>query len=353
MTTCSACGHANGPGAAFCGSCSGYLAWGSQDPAATRVPATQAAAPSGGDPVSSQVIPTARPPEAEEPKLAPLPVTDPSPTDLFCGSCGAGNADGRRYCRRCGGELEDVMRTQGPAPRWWRQLWAWLRSHLWGRGRAPLTAGARPDSWAQTPAPGRRRRRLRMPTRLSLGKLAMPLCVLSLFGLGLGPLRVQVTDKVYGAYHSVQRRIAPDYVNVTAQGAKASTSVRGHRATQAIDQNTGTWWAAEPTDVPRAGVHLDVRYDQPVDVVRVAFHNGAQGREFAQLPRVRSARLVFSGPGAVTVTKDLELEDTPQLQSFSVKAEDVRLVVLHVLSVYPGQRSGSTALSEFQLVKVK
>ena len=181
MIICSGCGHANGQGDAFCGSCGGFLEWDGEPVAAVPAPR----------PALVEAVPaqhSVRVPQAEHERPAPVrpdPV-DLGPADLYCGSCGAGSASGRSFCRRCGAPLADAAPDERVG--WWRRLWQALRNRF--GGRRTYAAGERPDGWAKlhdaSASGGSRKRkwwRPRMPARLSLGKLALPLAILSLVGL--------------------------------------------------------------------------------------------------------------------------------------------------------------------------
>lgn len=330
MTTCTSCGHANLATAAFCGSCSAFLEW------------------SGAPAPTATAVPPARLPEEELERVAPQRVASSGPSDHFCGSCGAGNASGRHYCRRCGSALADAVVVAVPADPWWRRFWP-------RRTREPLGAGERPESWqrfATSATEARpRRRRWHLPDRLRLGKLALPLCILSFMGFGIiGPVRAAVVTGTYDVYHAVKVRVAPTYVPVSAVRALASSTAPGHPSGAAIDQNTATWWAEGGRGT---AARLTVSFDHAVDIARIAFHNGAPGKDFPLQPRARSVRVVLGGPGALTVTKDLQLVDTPDLQHYAVKAESVRTVSVIVRSVYAGQRGSSTSMTEVEFLTVR
>src|SRR3954464_12123279 len=146
MIICTGCGHSNATSDAFCGSCGGFLEWDGeqvQAPVVTTAPAQLAHVPAPPEENPSRV--SARPPDTEYERPAPLrpdPV-DIGLADLYCGSCGAGNATGRAFCRRCGSPLADAERAARLS--WWRRLLARLRL---GRRRRNLVAGERPEGWA-------------------------------------------------------------------------------------------------------------------------------------------------------------------------------------------------------------
>jgi hypothetical protein len=346
MIICTGCGHSNATSDAFCGSCGGFLEWdGEQVVTPAAVPAQRVSVPAPREEPPAPV--SARPPETEYERPAPLrpdPV-DLGFADLYCGSCGAGNATGRAFCRRCGSSLADAE----PAARlsWWRRLLARLRIR---RERRHLVAGERPEGWAvpEREAGTRRKRRWwrpRMPTRLSLGKLALPVAVLSLVGFGFAPLRAHVTQFVFGAYHNGRKAVSPRYVAVSASGATATSAARNHDASAAIDQNTLTWWAEGAAGRGR-GQRLVVRFDRAVDLDRVAFYNGAAKASYPLEPRVRGVRITLRGAHGLVAERRTVLADKRTQQLVEVSGRDVTRVVISVLSTYAGQRGSDASLAE-------
>jgi hypothetical protein len=372
---CTGCGHANGTSDAFCGSCGGFLEWDGEQvaaPVAARAPAVVAPpaaarlaqvpapreepivapAPVAGVPVAPVALApapvSARPPEAEHERPAPLrpdPV-DLGPADLYCGACGGGNASGRVFCRRCGSSLADALHVARPS--WWRRLLARLH-----RPRRGLSAGERPAGWAvaeREAGSGHKRkkrgwRRLRPPSRLSLGKAALPIAVLSLAGFGLAPVRAHVTQFVFGAWKDGRKAVAPRYVAVSASGATATSALAHHDASAAIDQNTLTWWAEGAPGRGR-GQRLVVRFDRPVDLDRVAFYNGAATADFPLEPRVRGVRVTLRGAHGLVAERRTVLADKRTQQLVELSGHGVTQVIISVLSTYAGQQGSAASLSE-------
>jgi hypothetical protein len=351
MIICSGCGHANGSGDAFCGSCGAFLEWDGEAVPAGRVPAARAAdvAAPLPRPEPPELL-SARVPQAEHERPDPVrpdPV-DLGPADLYCGTCGSGNAAGRSFCRRCGAPLADAPEEEHVA--WWRRWWRALRRSL--RRDTTYAAGERPGRWARlgdvAASSGRRPRRRwrpRMPARLSLGRLALPVAMLSLAGLGIAPVRAAVTDKGFDLYRQVRSVVAPRYVPVSASGATATSAQRGHDASMAIDQNTLTWWA-EDRPVRARGERLTVRFDRPVDLSRVTVHNGAAGAAFPFRPRVRGLRVTLRGPDGILDQRRVVLADRRGMQVVEVAGSDVTRLTLRILSTYAGQKSSAASVAE-------
>ena len=359
MIICSGCGHANGPGDAFCGSCGGFLEWDGEAVPAARVPAARVPAARAADaaaPLPAPAPPEPSPalsvrlPQAEHERPDPVrpdPV-DLGPADLYCGLCGSGNAAGRSFCRRCGAPLADVRPDEHVG--WWRRLWRAVRRRL--RGGPTYAAGERPGRWSRlgdvAASSGRRPRRWwrpRMPARLSLGRLALPVALLSLAGMGLAPVRAAVTDQAFALYHRVSSVVAPRYVPVSARDATATSAQRHHDASMAIDQNTLTWWA-EDRPGRGAGERLTVRFDRPVDLARVTVHNGAAEAAFPFRPRVRGLRVTLRGPDGTVDQRRVVLSDTRGLQVVEVEGHEVTRATLRILSTYAGQKSSAASVAE-------
>ncbi len=271
MIVCRGCGHGNTDVVPFCESCGAFLEWEGErverrDRARAGAPVRPRSARSCNCRDQHEVVdsstptmpptplPQAQPVDVPEPRLpeAELPRTPPvrpqafdvGPADQYCGSCGAGNARERRYCRTCGEPLADVERDERLS--WWSRVVAWFR-RLFRRDKS-LAAGERPEDWAKasatTTTKSRRRWRFRMPTRITLKGLRYPLLILAVAGFGIGPIRMQVTQWGFETYNSIRRVVAPVYVPVAGASASASSESGEHTAAAAIDQN-------EPPGGPR------------------------------------------------------------------------------------------------------
>ena len=371
MTTCTGCGATNGHGDDFCGGCSAFLDWGpAAAPLPTTVPdvplqrppvQTVRAAPAGAtawagpQPASGRDVPTPdggrlpeqRTPQAEEPRAAPRPTTA-LPTDVFCGACGAGNAEGRCFCRSCGAGLTDPVATLPVRIPWWTRWWRRVLGVV-RRERPPLAAGERTASWRRSATPpggtASRRSRWRLPDRLSLGALAIPLALLSLVGYGIAPVRAAVTTFAFDTYDSVRQVVAPRFVAVTPAGAAADSQVDGHGPLAAIDANTGTWWA-EGREGAGPGAALTLTFETATDLARVGVHNGAAGPDFALQPRLRTLQVDLTDVSGQVSSSRLELEDTADFRTYDLTGTAVLQVRLTVVDVYAGQQGADAALTD-------
>lgn len=296
-----------------------------------------------------------RPPEVEyerPPALRPDPV-DLGPADLYCGSCGTGNQDERRFCRRCGASLADAHRP--PRPPWWRRIFGTDRR----ADAAGYAAGQRPREWAKlslTEAPdggaGKPKRRWRFPRRIVLSRIALPLMALGILGMGLGPMRVAATGAVFDVYHGAKRTIAPDYVHVTPRSATATDAARNRPAAAAIDRNTTSYWSEGRTSTG-AGAVLTIVFDRPIELAKIGFHNGAAGKEYPFEPRLRAVEVRYLDGGREVARKELALADKPDFQTFDLAAKRVETATIRIVSVYAGQRGSAASLAEVEFLTVQ
>ncbi|WP_421734272.1 NADase-type glycan-binding domain-containing protein [Cellulomonas sp.] len=367
MIVCPQCGSATKDDEQFCGVCGAYLVWdaGTPEPASgpeaapseepTSEPPPAAlpngialpddTAPAGRREAGSQDAPVAAaallatpppaPPEARPqqpaavrpgvPKPAPtarppvLGESEPSPGDLVCGTCGAGNSDTRKFCRRCGASLADA-RVQARRS-WWSRLWRPEPTH------GPV-AGYRPTL-----------RRRRFPTRPVVAVVVLGALVA--LGLTFRPeierARIIVIDRVQG-------NVAVNPTDVVASSARADRP-----ASQARDGATNLAWSpADPGD--GVGQYLDLPFAQPFRLTRVIVHAGAS--------TVEKEYLTGSSPQVLTLTAvtaagtqqvvEIPLADRVGLQSAAVGIDDVVAVRLTISSTYRATPETYVAIAEVE-----
>ena len=355
MTVCANCGHANEADAAFCGSCGSFLEWDGQrvEPVGkplVSVARTDAVSPSDS-PAHGEVEPLReRMPEAERPRTQPVRpvVLDPGVHDLYCGRCGAGNTADRFFCRSCGSSLAAAVPVETLT--WWQRFTAWLR-RLFGREPRDLSVGERPSNWSTSAATASTRKkrplwkRVHLPTRISLGSMALPILILAVVGFGIAPIRYRVTNWGFSVYESARRTVMPRYVPVAPANASASDAAASHPAAAAIDQNLLTWWgAARPGD--GSGSTLTMTFERPADIAKIGFHDGAADADFPLQPRVRELEVTLSDERGQVAAERVTLADKRDLQTFDVKGHGVRSATVRVVSTYAGQKGQATAMAE-------
>ena len=70
---------------------------------------------------------------------------------------------------------------------------------------------------------------MHLPTRISLGSMALPILILAVVGFGIAPIRYRVTNWGFSVYESARRTVMPRYVPVapgTRYGAAAVVDER-------------------------------------------------------------------------------------------------------------------------------
>lgn len=262
-----------------------------------------------------------------------------NPGDLVCGGCGAGNDPERRFCRRCGSSL--VAAATVPRPPWYRRIFQ-------RRPKAKPEAGTRPDQVGgkgQGMATRGKYAFLRArSTSRKVGRIVALLALVGVAGLSLGPWKGAVGDQL----DKVKRIISPDYEPVRPASASASSELDGHPATAATDQVSNSYWA-EGAEGTGEGQGLTFTFDQPVDLDRIGFLNGASEdpKDFVTQPRVREVQLLFDDG----TTKALTIKDEAEFQEFGIEARDVTTVQLQIVSVYPSLDGSAASLAEVEFFR--
>jgi len=341
MIRCSKCGTINEADASFCTECNAYLEWSgekvqddapasasSADPDAT-VPSRpvgqpaeqpgqpdepQSAAQAAPEPITAsgqqaqdppptqpapsrppESVPPRRPtapppqprsrkPEKEAAAAAPKPrpatpvkATMPNPGDRVCPNCGTGNEAQRKFCRKCGQGLVSAPVAPSPParPAWYKRLFR--------RGSPATTyeAGSRPAS-------------------MGSGRGWRPGCativVLSILVMAIGGLLLVVyvpagVDFVDEVIFTVRSRAEP--LEPVTPTSPTGDALAGFPATNAFDDNTGTYWLAPrgPNDRWR----LSFIFQEDVDLRQVAIDGGAPKEERSQFARPREVVLRTDG----------------------------------------------------------
>jgi ribosomal protein L40E len=307
MIVCQTCGEHNAPNAEFCGNCGDFLKW------------------TGAQVQAGPVRPDA--PQQPQPHHRPVQTLkrQAQPGDLICGQCGSGNVPTRKFCGVCGYSLIDAVAQKQP---WWKR---WLPT----KGPKVRESGSRP-------------RRVRRATKVRQGvgkafRWALAIAVLLFGGLyGLSqPFRSTVNtgviagkDKVVGMFE--------EWVPVRQSSISAGRELPDHPAKLAMDNDYGTFWAAQ-TDSKTAA--LTITFDHVTDLRRMIVYSG-DGKKFLGSQRPRRLTLVFD----TGKTHDITLTDKPDQQQHAIKNGDgVKQVQVLIADVYPSTESTDTVISEIEL----
>ncbi|MGA1440885.1 MAG: hypothetical protein ACO4CU_13790 [Ilumatobacteraceae bacterium] len=249
------------------------------------------------------------------------------PGDLICGSCGEGNPETRKFCRRCGNSLVEAEVKKAP---WWRRV-------VPARRKRVLKASERPDRGSNRSV-GTKARIFRGKVLGRLADARRLLALLALLGIGVGfvipSTRTTMVDGANDLFGKVRRTISPSYSNIPIDPARvsASSEIEGAAAVQVTDSNTLTFWQGAADD---ASPSVTVTFVEPTDVAHVLVHPGEQesgGKVVRPDPRPREILLrVLGENGTVTEVPALLVdEDGFQLVELGVeRAVSVEAVVVN------------------------
>lgn len=307
MIVCQTCGEHNAPNAEFCGNCGDFLKW------------------TGAQVQAGPVRPDA--PQQSQPHHRPVQTLkrQAQPGDLICGQCGSGNVPTRKFCGVCGYSLVDAVTQQQP---WWKR---WLPT----KGPKVRESGSRP-------------RRVRRAARVKQGvgkafRWGLALIILLFGGMyGLSqPFRSTVNTQVIEGKNKVVGMFE-EWVPVRQSSIAAGRELPDHPAKLAMDNDHGTFWAAQ-TDSKTAA--LTITFDHATDLRRMIVHSG-DGKKFLGSQRPRRLTLVFD----TGKTHDITLTDNPDPQQHAIKNGDgVKQVQVLIADVYPSTESTDTVISEIEL----
>ncbi|KQO96754.1 zinc ribbon domain-containing protein [Leifsonia sp. Leaf264] len=237
----------------------------------------------------------ARQPAASQPAAAPrkpqrpqVRAEDaPKPGDVVCPTCGAGNAPGRNYCRRCATQLTATQnRSLDPS--------------------AQPKAGARPVA---------------KRSRVRPAFVVVPILLLVLLGVGW-----LSRDWLASAAASVIDKVAAS-TPVRPVSVAASSSADGRGPELAFDGFSNTSWAPGPAGAG-AGEFLEATFAKPFRLVYLQMIPGASSKpaDFLADGRPDTMLLTMTLADGSTVEKTVTVADKPGNQQFDVGIDDVSAV---------------------------
>jgi ribosomal protein L40E len=334
MIVCTNCGHENADDATFCESCQNYLEWGK-----ARVepePELAQVAPDGHD-APAAILPDE---EYDPPvRVRPKPVVEPQPGELICDQCGTGNRAVANFCRRCGASLANASIAQRPP--WWRRLLA-RRRRTYAAGERRRRARAQAQTGAQRVHGG-----LRGAMRI--------VAILSLVGVvSITAIRTNAVERSRDLAHSIRVFLFPHYVHAIPTSFHATSSLRGHEADKAFDQDPSTSWAeAVPGD--GRGQKVVARFDRGVDLVRVGVTLGDADhpQTFLKQPVPHRLRLRAWHNRTLIASKVLFLAQERDFQRFSFEAKDTTRVVATIMTVFHSRTGHAATLRDVELFETK
>ena len=260
---------------------------------------------------------------APKPRRRELPPDEraPAPGEAICGSCGAGNAPTRKFCRRCGTDLADAPVVG--APPWWRRIFA-------RGGRAAPAAGTRPQY---------------KPKR-SYRWLAWLLGVLV-----VAAAAVFFTKPYWsGAANSVADRVKGTTI-VNPTSFRATSAAKGHGAGAVRDGAPNVYWA--PANSAKAsGQSVTLGFATPYRLVYLRVFNGAsdQLKDYLAESSAQRIEVTVTRAGQARVVKDFTLGDKPGAQDLHLAVSDVTGVQVTILSTYRTAANKLVALGELEFL---
>ncbi|MGW0931126.1 NADase-type glycan-binding domain-containing protein [Streptomyces sp. NPDC002644] len=221
---------------------------------------------------------------APRPVVRPAAATPQEEDGTPCPACGALNAPGRRFCRRCATLLHAAEKPE-PLP-WWRTTWPFRRRVRAGSGRA---------------------------TRLLVVLVVVAaLCAGGVLLLPAGRAFVEDTRDKLGKSKPV-----------TPVSVEASAETSGHPATHTTDGLSNRYWGA-----PAPGASVTYTFRKPFRFVDLIVTNGPSKNPQSYPRQARALRLdleVTTKDGERR-RKELTLSDKPGPQTFPVRVSDAKTV---------------------------
>jgi hypothetical protein len=101
------------------------------------------------------------------------------------------------------------------------------------------------------------------------------------------------------------------------------------------------------------GQSITIRFESPTNVDKIGFLNGDQDNPAAFLTVGRPASVRLGFPGKHPYIKTLNLKDSPNFQSYTIKAKAATEVVITVMSVNAAPQTPHVAIAEVEFFKLK
>jgi hypothetical protein len=252
--------------------------------------------------------------------------------DLVCGACGEANLPTRKFCSRCGNELNDAEVVKAA---WWRRLLP---------KRKPRKARA-VDPNDTTPKTGERRQHRRSILPAVRRTIAVLLILGGVLYAAVPGLRGEINTQAVTARARVEKMIFGVYVPVRAVTAVSKPVVKGHGADAAVDTHTNTYWLT-PANGPK---RLTITFAEPVALTKTIIHGGIAADMRASL-RPKILHFVYpTGKG-----QDIPLVDTADQQAFDLDTGGkITSLDIYISDIYPNEDSKNIALSEVEFWKTE
>jgi hypothetical protein len=256
------------------------------------------------------------------------PTRELRPGELVCGACGEGNLSTRRFCSRCGHELDDAEVVRA---RWWRRL---LPKRKVREARA-----AEPDTAEVKAGQRRQHKKSVFP---AIRRTVAVLLVLGAAAYGAVPgVRGFANTEFVSGRQWVQNKIFGTYAPVSAVQATSTPVNKKHPAEHAVDEHWNTYWLTPVSGARR----LTLTFQQPVEL-RKALIRGGIADNLRGSQRPHTLHLVYpTGRG-----QNLVMEDKTEPQEFVLDSGGkVKSVEIYVQDMYANAESKDVAITEVEL----
>ncbi|MEU9255924.1 hypothetical protein AB0D66_29295, partial [Streptomyces sp. NPDC048270] len=256
------------------------------------------------------------------------------PGHLICGDCGQGNTPTRRFCSRCGSELNEAAVARTP---WWRRLQP-------RRGPRVVALGTGAGRNEPTVAPGERFRQIYGKVKIVMGCVVFLACFMY---ASYTPFRNEVNGRVDGVRASALGFIQSHYSPVRPSKVSTKGSTNGHGPENMVDLNAANFWARPFDPDPmhtKDEVVVTVEFDRIVSLNQLIITSGASDA-FTDHGRPRELVLKFTNGKVKVIT----LQDTAKPQKFPLKdATAIKSVQITVTNVFPSEKNKDVAISELE-----
>jgi hypothetical protein len=289
--------------------------------AATGIETRQPGAQQPGAPVSRPKVQ----------KQAPTRVVKPG--DLVCGECGESNDSTRKFCRRCGASLAEVVPVKKPG--FFKRLFT-------RKPKEAAPAGSRPGRGGEGGGgKGRRGAKARLAkgkVQGSYDKLRGAVALLAVLGVGAAiaipsgrSLVMKPVNSVTDWFHRLTGPLKDALPNQDA--TKFTSQMPEFPAKFAVDNITNNHWLPLPND---PGPAVAAVWDDPVTLRKLRVFSGDQDQpqNFAANPRPKDLFItVFDDQGHTRGTKQVRLDDSPK-QTIDFKFSNVSSVRVEIQDCY-------------------
>jgi hypothetical protein len=168
----------------------------------------------------------------------------------------------------------------------------------------------------------------------------------------VGPWNHSIRHRISRYYHDVVNVVHPSYNPVHPVSATGTSAAPGHPPGLAIDGAVNTSWQSGQRG-SAVGQSITIKFESATNVDKIGFLSGDQDNPaaFLTVGRPASVRLTFHGTHPYT--KTLNLKDSPNFQTYTLKAKGATAVVITVLSVNVAPQTPHVAIAEVEFFKLK